>query len=137
MGPLFFTMLGHQFFPMDGELKFSKSIIEKISPVLDKDMQIPLSPLLKESRFGCLVQIVEKRSETNEKWKFFFFFFLSYNRFCSQISSVLHILNLEKTIKWKILKLIHKHFITIIRAMLGKKVCPKSKAGLSMANDLG
>ena len=35
-------------------------------PVLDKDMQ---TPPLKKSRFDLMVQIVEKRSETNEKWK--------------------------------------------------------------------
>ena len=38
-----------------------------LGPVLVKDMQIP--PLLKKSRFWFFSPIVDKRSETNKKWK--------------------------------------------------------------------
>ena len=42
-------------------------------------MQTPLPPTLKKSRYGFLVQTVEKRSEMNEKWnqKFPDFVFLA------------------------------------------------------------
>ena len=44
--------------------------LKKHGPVIDKDMQTQPLPLpLKKSRFDFLVQIVEKRSETNAKTK--------------------------------------------------------------------
>ena len=56
-------------------------------PVLDKNMQT-LPPTLKKNRFDLLIQIVEKRSETNENLnKKNSDFFLNYDRFI-QFSSV-------------------------------------------------
>ena len=56
-------------------------------PVLDKNMQT-LPPTLKKNRFDLLIQIVEKRSETNENLnKKNSDFFFNYDRFI-QFSSV-------------------------------------------------
>ena len=53
---------------------------------LVNEMQTP--PPLKKSRFNFLIQVVEKRSETDEKRKIKIPIFFSYDRFCSQFSSV-------------------------------------------------
>ena len=73
-------------------LIFSSSII--LGPVLLNDLQTPL----KKSRFDFLVQIVEKRSETNEKQekKNYDFFSFDCYRFCSQFSSVFEIFLVKK-----------------------------------------